>query len=386
MKFKVTSNANKSYDLFIILDDLTAEGCPILALNLIDEFKKKNLKILLLRFRENNNELLKEFKKRKIEIFSYKLKDYGLFRYLKIINLTFKLSNKFKPSSILCFPLGWHSFVAIGAKLAGIKNVCTHVGNLALDVNNINFWKFKLLINLGYPFTNKFICCSKYVKNSLIKNLNLNLKSSKIQMIYNCYNNEKFKFKKKNLLNEKINNHEEIIIAMVGRFEIHKDQETLIKAISLLKEQGIKVKLLLIGDGSKLQILKKLVDNLNLINEILFLGALNEVDKILETVDIFVLSTTKYEGFGIAIAEAMGKGIPIIASDIGCCREILLDGKCGTLVKANSDISLANGVMIILKNIKVTEAKRQKAYSHCLKNFNKEKMSMEYIKKLEITH
>ena len=59
-------------DIVIILDDLTAEGCPILALNLIDEFKKKKLKVLVLRFKDKNNELKKEFTKRKIKIISYK--------------------------------------------------------------------------------------------------------------------------------------------------------------------------------------------------------------------------------------------------------------------------------------------------------------------------
>ena len=51
------------------------------------------------------------------------------------------------------------------------------------------------------------------------------MKSSKIEIVYNCYDNDKFKFKKKTLLQEKISNHKEINIAMVGRLEIHKDQE-----------------------------------------------------------------------------------------------------------------------------------------------------------------
>ena len=62
-----------SYDLFIILDTFSAEGCPILALNLIEEFKLLNLKILLLRLNNDNNDLLEVFKEKNITLESYNL-------------------------------------------------------------------------------------------------------------------------------------------------------------------------------------------------------------------------------------------------------------------------------------------------------------------------
>ena len=37
---------------------------------------------------------------------------------------------KYKPISLLSFPFGWHSFVAIGARLSGVKNICCHAGNI----------------------------------------------------------------------------------------------------------------------------------------------------------------------------------------------------------------------------------------------------------------
>ena len=62
-----------SYDLFIILDTFSAEGCPILALNLIEEFKLLNLKILLLSLNDNNNDLLEVFKEKDITLKTYNL-------------------------------------------------------------------------------------------------------------------------------------------------------------------------------------------------------------------------------------------------------------------------------------------------------------------------
>ena len=57
---------DKRFDLFIVINNFAAEGCPRLALNLIDNFKKRNLKIMLLTFNEENTDLLGEFKKRDI--------------------------------------------------------------------------------------------------------------------------------------------------------------------------------------------------------------------------------------------------------------------------------------------------------------------------------
>ena len=117
---------------------------------------------------------------------------------------------------------------------------------------------------------------------------------------------------------------------------------------------------------------------------VLFLGARNDVNKILDKVDIFAFSTTDDEGFGIALTEAMAKGLPILASDVGACREILLKGECGLLVKSSSEIAIADGIIEMINNIEIVEKKRKTAFFHAKTHFNKQKMSNEYIKVLEL--
>ena len=65
------------FDLFIVINNYAAEGCPRLALNLIDNFTKRDLKIMLLTFNEENTDLLEEFKRRDIAIRSFNLKNEG---------------------------------------------------------------------------------------------------------------------------------------------------------------------------------------------------------------------------------------------------------------------------------------------------------------------
>ena len=370
------------FDLFIVLYDLTAEGCPILALNLIEELKKKKFNILLLTFKDTNNELLYEFKKSNIEIVSYKLSSSGFYRYFKILFFTYILCKKFNPSSILCFPFGWHSFVAIGAKLAGVKNLCTHAGNIASKTNKINYLKFKLLIKVGNLLTNKIICCSKYIEDSIIKNFKI--KNSKSTLIYNCYDQQKFKFISNLKIKSKIKNQKRINIGMVGRLEAHKDQKSLIKAIRILKSRNINANLFLVGDGLLYPVLLNITKKLSLTKQVKFLGARNDVEKLLNKFDIFVFSTTKDEGFGIAMVEAMGKGLPIIASDVGACREILQNGKYGTLVTPNSDTAIANSIENILLNIDEEIKKRNNTHRYVIKNFSKKRMAENYINALEL--
>ena len=171
---------------------------------------------------------------------------------------------------------------------------------------------------------------------------------------------------------------------MVGRLEIHKDQKTLIKAVNILKKKKYKTKLLLIGDGTQKIHLKKLVNKLKINKEVFFLGAKSDVEIILDKLDIFAFSTTQDEGFGIALAEAMAKGIPIIASDVEACREILCNGVCGLLVKPLSPKQLAKGIERMLIDTKETSERKENAYNYALKNFTKSKMANNYISNLKL--
>ena len=72
------------YDLFIVINNFAAEGCPRLALNLIENFKKRDLKIMLLTFNKSNTDLLEEFKNKDITIKSFNLRNEGYLKFIKI--------------------------------------------------------------------------------------------------------------------------------------------------------------------------------------------------------------------------------------------------------------------------------------------------------------
>lgn len=109
------------------------------------------------------------------------------------------------------------------------------------------------------------------------------------------------------------------LVCMVGRFSEAKDQPTLIRAISKLPEE---IHLVLIGEGPLISNSIDLVHELGMSNRVHFLGFRVDVNKILKTIDILVLSSL-WEGFGLAAVEGMAAGKPVIVSNVDGLKEVV---------------------------------------------------------------
>ena len=166
---------------------------------------------------------------------------------------------------------------------------------------------------------------------------------------------------------------------MVARLEKHKDHETLIKSIAEMNKKGLKVILSIIGDGSKRKQLEKLSKDLGLGLKINFLGARRDIPEILSKLDIFVFSAKEDEGFGIALAEAMVAGIPILASNVGSCLEILGNGMYGNFFKKGDPKDLALKVLEMSNDSKSIYQKTFNARKYAIRNFSIEKMATAYF-------
>lgn len=134
------------------------------------------------------------------------------------------------------------------------------------------------------------------------------------------------------------------IITMIAGFREQKDQDTLIKALSLLPQE---YKLWLVGDGERRSILENLVTELNLGSRVKFWGVRSDIPQILEKSHIVVLSS-HWEGFGLAAVEAMGAGRPVVASDVDGLREVV--GGYGILFPHQDAKTLANEIKSLCEN------------------------------------
>ena len=104
------------------------------------------------------------------------------------------------------------------------------------------------------------------------------------------------------------------------RFEEQKDQPTLIRAISKLSSD---IHLLLVGEGPLIERSIELAKELDIADRVHFLGFRNDVERILKTVDVVVLSSN-WEGLSLSSIEGLASGSPFIASRVQGLQEIVL--------------------------------------------------------------
>ena len=109
------------------------------------------------------------------------------------------------------------------------------------------------------------------------------------------------------------------VVIMVAGMRPAKDQETLIRAFSHLDKD--KFQLWLVGDGDRRSILEQLVSDLNLQQQVQFLGLRSDIPDLLHTADAVCMSS-HYEGLSLSNIEGMSAGKPFIGSDVDGLREV----------------------------------------------------------------
>ena len=202
--------------------------------------------------------------------------------------------------------------------------------------------------------TTKYIAISEEVEEYALKILKIPTK--KIKIIYNgidvenylnCLVKKENKFKKLG-----ISNYGKIITT-IGRVNEQKGHIYFIKAAELVLKKFPDTYFLIIGDTQNdkdlYQKLIKIIKSKNLKNKIMFTGIRQDIPEILAISDAFVLPSI-YEGFSLVTIEAAMAGLPIVGTDVGSIRQIVIDGENGLIVHPKDINGLANGMKYILSN------------------------------------
>ena len=238
-----------------------------------------------------------------------------------------------------------------------IKNLKTiliernHLIELKFSKNIYDLLKKKIILNLikfSYKKSNVVVGISKKLSSDLSKFI-----GKKVKTIYNPASDRSIYFRtKRNNFPEKFNKKKEKIILNVGFFEKQKDQITIIKAFSLVKQKYKNVKLLLIGRGSLYKNLKDYVKENGLKKDVIFFSNINNPKEFYKKADLFILSSI-YEGFGNVLVEALQYKCPVITSN---CKsgpmEIIENGKYGYYFNVGDYHELSNKIIKFIKNPK----------------------------------
>jgi glycosyltransferase involved in cell wall biosynthesis len=238
-----------------------------------------------------------------------------------------------------------HASIAgrVAAKLAGVKILIT-TRHYAYDpkMKSFTYW----LERKSAELNTMTIAISRAVRDYLINKENHDCK--KVSLIYNAVDLRLFDL---DMVKKSIENSDNYLIGSVGRLHPVKGHDILIQSMSAVTREFRNARLIIIGSGSQRVELENLSRKLKVSEHVTFLGLKSplEVIEILREVDLFVLASN-WEGFGIAVIEAMALGKPVVATAVDGLREVIEDGRTGFLVPPGDPYALAEKVIYLLKN------------------------------------
>ena len=245
---------------------------------------------------------------------------------------------KVRPQAVLVYSIGVpHLIFGIAGRICGIP-IHGLAGNPSPAKGESERWKWAAIIALSQLIGTPIHSFSNTIQASLM-GLGYRMPKGSGMILNGCDTNQ---FSIESSVHSDWGARP-VIVGMVARLDKIKDQATLIEAIALLAPRIEPTpELWLIGDGDQRQRLEHLAVQLGVGPNVRFLGARDDVARLLGLIDLYAFSTSSSEGLGLALIEAMAAGKPIVASDVCACREVLDGGKVGRLVPCGDPQALAN--------------------------------------------
>lgn len=280
--------------------------------------------------------------------------------FLKI----YKICKIFNPDIIHSF----NSMVSIYsfpiAKLLKIKFINAMIANAPRSIKILS--KSWIRANFSFPFS-----------DIILSNSNAGLKSYKVSgkkgyCIHNGFDFSRIEnLKNKSIVRKKLGINNEQIVGMAASFSDKKDYETFIFAAAEILKKRKNTIFLAAGDGKNLNKCKKLAGENR--NRIRFIGKRKDIEDIVNICDICVLSTYT-EGISNSVMEYMALGKPVIVSDGGGTKELVINGRTGFLIPPRNIDKLVEKIDYLLENPNIASNMGKAGKQHLLEHFSLEKM------------
>ncbi len=204
-------------------------------------------------------------------------------------------------------------------KAAYEEKVATRIAHSHSARDNLKVSLKKKVYNVAMKFylkkySNIFLACSVSAGNYLF---GAKFFGQNGQVINNGIDLEKFNFdiSIRNKVRNQLRLDKSFVLGHIGRLSDVKNQTFVLDVFNRVKQNYSDSKLILVGDGPDKRKLIKYAKNLEIYNDVIFLGTREDANELLQAMDL-LLFPSKYEGLGIAILEAQVAGLRCVISDI----------------------------------------------------------------------
>jgi glycosyltransferase involved in cell wall biosynthesis len=323
-------------DILFVTVGYTLGGSENMIARIAPKLKMRRYKVRVLAFK-GWGPISEKLKSDGIECFSL----FGKGRFdIRILWRYFLYLRRYPPNVIIAFLYRAYIPTRIFAALLGIPNISS-VRGVRVRMSSMQ----RILDRITSPLCDVIYSCSNAVTDFLIKDVSI--KKEHIVTIHNGIDIKSFTVKvdRKEKLEELGLDSRTKVFGTIGRLhEPTKGIKVLLEASKIVQSKADS-HLLIVGSGKDENSLKKMAKNLGI--KALFLGERNDVAEILRVMDLFVLPSLS-EGFPVVLLEAMAAGLPVVATDVGGNREVVLDGDTGFLTESGNPNELAEKIKELL--------------------------------------
>ncbi|MGM7721944.1 N-acetyl-alpha-D-glucosaminyl L-malate synthase BshA [uncultured Metabacillus sp.] len=169
---------------------------------------------------------------------------------------------------------------------------------------------------------------------------------------------------------------DEKVIIHVSNFRKVKRVQDVIYSFQLIQRK-IKAKLLLVGDGPEMTYVSRLVRELGLIDNVLFLGKKDNLEELYSLSDLMLLLSEK-ESFGLVLLEAMACGVPCIGANTGGIPEVINEGETGYICEVGDIETVSHRAIQLLTDEKLYQKISDHAIVTARSLFNSDKIVSQY--------
>lgn len=192
----------------------------------------------------------------------------------------------------------------------GISTIICHAHNYSTVIDAKSIFRFYWKHAMRPYITHRFACSKVAAKWLFGKSGSQNfiMMNNAIDSKNFMYNNEKSK-----VLRKEMGIENKFVIGHVGRFNIQKNHEFIIRVFDEIKKRNEDSVLVLVGEGELEGKIKEIVKSLNLTESVIFLGSRDDINNIMQVFDIFLFPSI-FEGLGVVLIEAQAAGIKCFTS------------------------------------------------------------------------
>ena len=221
---------------------------------------------------------------------------------------------------------------------------------------------YEPVVTFSINESNAITAVSQNLKDETYRSFKIN---KDIEVIYNFVDVSRYNKKPFDAFRKVIAPDGEKIVVHASNFRSIKRVKDVVRVFAEINRE-IPSKLLMVGDGPDRPVAEELAKQLNVHDDVRFVGKQEQIEEIMLVSDLFLLPS-EYESFGLAALEAMAAKVPVISTNAGGLPEVNIHGVTGYMADIGDIDAMGEFGITLLGNEDLLQQMKQNAYAQALK-------------------